>query len=135
MKRTFYSLLSGICLLWVLVLGACAAPSSRTGGFESNNPATLLYAIQEAGEARDESKIPNLVEALQNDDPAVRMMAIGALERITGQRMGYNPYGSSIDRAPAVARWHAMVNGEVPALAEKQNQRLTSTTLDDVNPQ
>lgn len=109
MKWMFHSLTAGVVLTGLLALGACAAPSSRKGGFESDNPATLLYAIQEAGESGDRSKLPRLVESLENDDPAVRMMAMVALENITGERLGYRPYASSVKRAPAVARWQDVI--------------------------
>jgi hypothetical protein len=33
------------------------------------------------------------------------MMAIHALERITGERLGYNPYASLSKRRLAVERW------------------------------
>jgi len=114
MKWTYFSAIPALVMICLLAT-ACSAPSARHGGFESDNPATLLYAIQEAGESRDESSIPNLVESLENDDPAVRMMAIVALEEITGQRLGYQPYASSVARAPAVSRWQKMVLDEKTA--------------------
>lgn len=121
MKWMISSLFAAL-LVNCLLMTACSAPSARIGGFESDNPATLLFAIQEAGESRDRSAVPNLVEALENDDPAVRMMAIVSLERITGERLGYKPYTSSVLRAPAVARWQAMVRGETSDKADKADQ-------------
>lgn len=91
-------------VLLLAMLPACG-PRASDGDFDSDNPAAKLYAIRRAGEERDRSKIPKLVEQLDSDDPAVRMLAIGALERITGQRHGYNPYASPQDRRAAVEAW------------------------------
>ncbi len=97
-------------MLIALVLGAIAllpgcAPAASTGGFHSPNPASKLYAIRMAGETRDRTAIPQLVEQLDSDDPAVRVFAINALERITNQRLGYNPYVDEVDRRSAIEAW------------------------------
>jgi HEAT repeat protein len=83
----------------------CQPPRASEGGFDSPDPASKLYAIHRAGQQRDASAIPHLIEQLNNDDPAVRMYAIEALERITGSRLGYSPYASLMDRNEAVLRW------------------------------
>lgn len=93
-----------------LLLGTgCSAPPASQGGFSSNNPASLVYAIHRAGEEKDKTKLPQLVTALENDDPAVRMMAIYALEQITGKRLGYDPYAPPDERAVAVERWEQTI--------------------------
>jgi len=46
-----------------------------------------------------------LVEQLDSDDPAVRVFAINALERITGERLGYNPYANEVARRSAIDAW------------------------------
>ena len=100
-------------ILWSLclaMLAACSAPPASSGGFDSDNPASRLYAIRRAGENKDRSKIPNLVQELDSDDPAVRMMSINALDRITGQRLGYNPYVDTPARQQAIAAWVKAVN-------------------------
>ncbi len=88
-----------------LMLPACAPPAS-TGGINSDNPASKLYGITRADSLND---VPVLVEQLDHDDPAVRMMAIHALERITGERLGYNPYANLVERRPAVEAWEQAV--------------------------
>jgi HEAT repeat protein len=85
-------------------LGSCA-PAATEGGFDAANPAAKLYAIQRAGLREDRSKIPQLIEQLDSDDPAVRLFAIEALERMTGERRGYKPYDPPHRRAEAVDRW------------------------------
>ncbi len=86
------------------LLSGCA-PAANQGGFDSDNPAAKLYAIRQAGQSGDVRYVPRLVEELESDDPAVRMMAIHALEQLTGQRLGYNPYAAEAQRKPAVDAW------------------------------
>jgi hypothetical protein len=100
MKTAFVLVL--VSMLWGLF--ACTPPASR-GGLDSDNPASKLYAIRGAGLSGDRAYVPRLVEELEHDDPAVRMMAINALEKLTGQRMGYNPYAGPVQRQAAVDRW------------------------------
>jgi 23S rRNA A2030 N6-methylase RlmJ len=44
---------------------------------------------------------------LGSDDPAVRLYAIVALEKITGERRGYSPYDPPYEREQAIERWVA----------------------------
>lgn len=95
-------------VLLMLALAGCG-PKASDGGFDSDNPAAKLYAIRQAGESKDLSNVTHLVELLDHDDPAVRMMAIKALDELTGERMGYNPYHSPQARHEAIERWEASV--------------------------
>jgi len=94
---------------WAALATAAASigcqPSISEGGFDSPNPAAKLYAIQRAGEQRDADAVPELISQLDSDDPAVRMYAIIALEKITGERKGYSPYDPPHQRMQAVERW------------------------------
>lgn len=93
---------------------ACAAPRASKGDFDSPDPAAKLYAINRAGNHRDDRAVKNLIEQLDNDDPAVRMMSINALHRITGARLDYNPYATPAARRPAIDRWVQFVeNGQI----------------------
>lgn len=94
--------------LLVALLGACTPPASE-GGFDSDNPASKLYAIRRAADHDDRSAIPKIVEQLDSDDPAVRLMAIEALERLTGTKLDYNPYGSDEARLPSIEAWERAV--------------------------
>ena len=53
----------------------------------------------------DRSALPQLVDSLNDDDPAVRLFAIAALEKFTGDRFGYEYYLDEDQRKPAIARW------------------------------
>lgn len=101
----------------VLALASCGKPPAASlGGFHSPDPAARLYAIQNAGEQQDRSSIPYLIESLDSDDPAERMWAIHALEKMTGERKGYNPHATVLNRDQSVTRWQeAYDNGELSA--------------------
>ncbi len=96
-------------MLAAMALAAGCGPRAREGGFDSPNPAARLYAIQQAAATHDRTAIPQLVEQLDSDDDAIRLWSIKALETLTGERLGYNPYASPEARRPAIAAWEAAV--------------------------
>ena len=64
-----------------------------------------ITGIRMAVARNDHSSIPHLVDRLDDEDVAVRLAAILALERLTDHRFGYR-YGASAEgRALATARW------------------------------
>lgn len=106
------------------LIGCRSGPVVSEGGFDSDDPASKLYAIKRAGQNRDDSAVEHLVEQLDSDDPAVRMMTIIALERITGTRLGYNPYASIVNRQLAIDAW-------VNAVREKRFQQRSQRDVHD----
>ncbi len=93
----------------VFSLGGCVDPVSRAG-IQSSDAGTRILAIKAAGDARDRSAVPLLVDRLDDEDDAVRFFAILALERITGTRMGYDFAAPSSQRVAAIDRWRRAVN-------------------------
>ncbi|MDP1660856.1 MAG: hypothetical protein Q8L55_02980 [Phycisphaerales bacterium] len=88
--------------------GGCArfdAPDS----FTSIDPAGRMHAAGQAAAAGDETAVPALVEMLGSDDPAERLIAIAALESITGNRMGFDPSAAPSARRVAQERWRQSV--------------------------
>ncbi len=100
----------GWLVVGVMIVGGCSS-SQRPGNesWDTTNPPWLLQSAIQAGESEDRTRIAELVSALDHDDPAVRMMSIHALQRITGTRMGYHPYGSAVHRQAAIGRWRQAV--------------------------
>ena len=94
--------------------GGCSAPEARPD-FHSNDTAARFLAIREAAVARDRTKIPDLISRLDSDDPAERLLALNALQRITGQTLGYDYTSSDAERSAAVSRWVAWWNQNKPA--------------------
>lgn len=90
----------GACLLATTLCG-CAGEVS----FDSPDSAARLRAIQKAAAEDDRSSIPKLIEMLDSDDSAVRLLSIRTLESMTGQTLGYDPIAPSYERTPAVNRW------------------------------
>ncbi len=74
-------------------------------GFDQEAPDGRIHAIIEAARRRDTSRIPDLVEQLDSDDPAVRLFAIRALEYLTGTTLGYDYAAPLTRREEAIARW------------------------------
>ena len=89
-----------------LTTGGCG-DSSLGGGFDARQPAGRLTAIGHAVRADDRSPgtLRRLVEQLDSDDAAVRLAAIGALERLTGETHGYRYDDPRPTRNVAIDRW------------------------------
>jgi len=100
-----------------LLLVSCGS-SPTVGGFGAASPAARSKAIQTAAIMGNLSAVKKIVEQLDSDDPAIRMMAIEALERLTGETYGYKHYDPTYVRREAIAKWvDAVQNGSVPKLA------------------
>jgi len=101
-----------IAALGGMIAGCGGAPAANQGVDDAEPRARMASIAQPRGDA-DERRMWELIEALESDDPAVRMMAIATLERITGTRRGFEPYNSSETRQVAVDRWyHSMEQGQ-----------------------
>lgn len=98
--RTSVFFISGI---GVLVLAACTKPIPR--GYRSHDPTGRIEAMLETAATGDRSKIPQLIGELDSDDSAVRFTAIGTLERLTGQTLGYDYAAPERERRAATDRW------------------------------
>ena len=49
--------------------------------------------------------LENLIQELDSDDAVVRVLAIVALEKITQQRLGYDPYAERQRRQSSIQKW------------------------------
>lgn len=74
-------------------------------GFDSPEPAARIDAAAKAAREGDLGSLAELIRLLESSDPAARLAAIRALERLTGQTMGYEHAGAVPERAAAVERW------------------------------
>lgn len=101
-------------------LASCGTPTS----LDSPESASRIRAIQGAATANDRSSIPKLISLLDSDDPAVRFFAIGTLEQMTGDRLGYDAMADESDRRGAAARWETWYRSfQDPAVATKQQSK------------
>lgn len=102
----------------VIVAAAAAVwgcvPEARTS-FDSPSPNKRLDAIVQAAEGGgelDPETLRGLVGQLESSDPAARMLAIRALERRTGQTLGFEPSDPEWKRQAAVRRWKTYADQE-----------------------
>ena len=86
-------------------------------GFDSPEPAARMDAAAKAAREGDRGSLAELIRLLQSSDPAARLAAIRALERLTGETMGFDHAGSAPERAEAVERWWVWY-GDAGSLAE-----------------
>lgn len=97
---------AGAVGLAVLVGMASCFPRARAD-LRSDSPRERLLGIRKAASEGDTGAVPDLIERLHASDPAERLYAIAALERITGERHGYDPSSSEVEREAAIDRWVA----------------------------
>ena len=74
-------------------------------GLQAELGSERIDACIRAGQQRDKSVLPLLVDRLEDSDADVRLFAIGALKKITGEDLGYRCYASPSARAEAVRKW------------------------------
>jgi hypothetical protein len=100
-------------------IGGCArAPAPR--GLADTDAAVLIPAIKSQVNSPTPD-LPALVGLLESDDPAVRLFAIEALRRLTGQTFGYVGFVDPAEQTAAIATWRSAVGsapGDGPEVAE-----------------
>jgi hypothetical protein len=102
--------LTGLCVFLLLVVGACESkPGSYRAAIQSANPDERILGIRAAAEAKDPHAVALLVDRLEDEDEAVRFFAIIALDKMTGQRFGYDYALPASQRARAVELWREYV--------------------------
>lgn len=88
------------------LLGLAGCIPSEKADFDAAGPSRRLEAIVLAsGSDADPRSLPRLVEQLDSQDPAARMLAIRALEKRTGTTLGYNHTDPGWQRQEAIERW------------------------------
>ena len=136
--------LPGVGLACLLAVSLVACQSSSRKELASPNPLERALAAVRLAEAGDAGAVHELVDLLEDSDRAVRMYAILALARLTGEDYGYKYYGSDLERALAVRRWRdALRAGEVvvrpratvsegePDAPEPNDPSVSAPTADD----
>ncbi|UCG33639.1 MAG: HEAT repeat domain-containing protein [Phycisphaerales bacterium] len=89
----------------MLGLAVCSCSPVIQPSLNSSDPQARINAVIEAAERQDEAAVPHLVDLLDDDDAAVRLFAVLALEKITGTRRGYDYAAPAWERGAAVQRW------------------------------
>jgi HEAT repeat protein len=113
----------GVAAVTLALLGGCADPASVVG-FQEIDPGARLRAIRQAAATNDRAAVPSLINELESDDPAERLLAIRALEKITGQTLGYDHAAGVEDRQEGVRRWVAWYSQQ-PKMTTNGNEGRT----------
>jgi hypothetical protein len=100
----------------VIAIGAfwgagCTAPRGPLVVTDPD-PSVKIPAIKKATWKHDRGAVRQLVTDLDSDDPAVRFYAITGLQRITGNRFGYDYYADETQRQAALDRWQNWLEGK-----------------------
>ena len=104
--------------LGLVVAGiSCARPWTYQANFNSDDVNERILAIRQAGQEKNQSAVPLLVDRLEDEDAAVRFFAILALERITGHRLGYEYRQPDAMRAKSVEIWREYLKSPERALS------------------
>ena len=93
------------------LLAGCA-PLTWRQQLQSEDPLGRIDGAVAAARAKDRSAVPLLVDRLQDDDVAVRMCAIMALEKIEGTSLGYKYWADDMDRARMAQHWRDYLKGK-----------------------
>jgi len=96
--------LAGSAAVCALATGCLPGPAPS---FYAANPADRVRAADDAGDARDEGAVPELINQLESDDAAQRAAAIASLREITGRDHGYEWWAGGAERRAAAERWAA----------------------------
>lgn len=91
-------------LVLAAIASGCSQPTMRAS-FKDATPSERTLAAANAARDRDEASIPHLIAMLDSEDPAQRMVAGDALERITGETQGFFFADPEPKRREAIGRW------------------------------
>ncbi len=98
-----------MCVCWTVVPGGCGwlISGDYVKNISASEPEVATEAMNKAAQNKSRRAIVPLVKRLYDEDPAIRLSAIRALENITGEDMGYRSYEPEVKRMAAIKRWEA----------------------------
>jgi len=99
-SRTHLVALSTLVLLWP----GCVR-ETRRADLGALYPVDRARAVVRLAESGDFQAVHRLVEMLDDEDGAVRMYSILALEHMCGENLGYEYHASESNRQLAIERW------------------------------
>lgn len=105
-------MLKGVVMVLALAAGCAKVPV----GFDAPSEVRRLDAVVAAAAADDRrpETIRNLIRQLDSFDPAMRMLSIRTLERMTGQTLGYDHAAPEWARSLAIDKWVAWYEATYP---------------------
>lgn len=97
-----------LVLLAMLIFPVAGCGPPRTpypASLQSEDPGDRVRALKRAAEMNDRDVLGLIVDRLEDEDEAVRMFAILALEKMTGTRLDYRYYAPAAERRRIAAAW------------------------------
>jgi hypothetical protein len=107
-----------------MLVGCTLPPTTRS--LDEPDPTGRIPAIRQKALSGDTRQLERLVDALDDDDPAVRFYAIRALQELTGNSFDYDYYDDELERRPALQEWQAWLAA--------RNATTRSATQPDASP-
>ena len=92
-------------LILCTILPGCAGGGASHAAINSDDANERILAIRQAAVQRDNTAVPLLIDRLEDEDEAVRLFAILALDKLTGHRFGYDYSQPANRRAKSVEMW------------------------------
>jgi HEAT repeat protein len=96
----------GLCLGGA-ALGCLPRAQSLRQRLEAYDPRGRIHAAGAIAEAGAVDEVPALIDRLDDEDVAVRLAAISALETLTATRLGYKAWAPLEERRSAVDVWRS----------------------------
>lgn len=104
-----------------LALAGCRA--SLPADFQAPDAGSRIRAVIASAREPTREDLQGMVDSLRSDDPALRTLAIAALERTARDRFGYDPWALEGERREAIGRWRQWLDATYapqPALSDAQ---------------
>lgn len=97
----------GAVMLGMAVVAGCVSTRAAHGtpSLEDADPVQRGKAVTAVARQGDVSLAPLLVDRLEDEDPAVRMLAAEGLRRLTGQAIEFEADWPAARRAAAADQW------------------------------
>ncbi len=90
-------------------------------GITSDDASQKIPAMKKAAAQNDRGAMPEMIKALDSDDPAVRFYAIQSLERMTRESFGYHYFDETEGRRDSIQRWQQWLNEQNPPASKPAN--------------
>ena len=102
-----------VLLPWLGACGSTPKPRPIEPGVDLHHPdpGRRALAVQQVAAAGDRSRVPDLIELLDDRDESVRLVAGGALTDLTGRAGSYEAFAPRAERLEAMAAWRAWYAG------------------------
>ena len=91
----------------------CRAP--LPADFEAPDAGSRIRAVIATARQPTHEDLSQMVMALGSDDPALRSLAIAALERTAQDRFGYDAWAPEDQRRAAIDRWKQWLDDRQPS--------------------